>query len=89
MAYFTFGERQYEKPASLNRGPITVHHVMDDALPIAAHFRGYHLLDVRLVERLKVDPVCLYSPEGKILREWQYPPSLSEVDEVIAAHMMM
>lgn len=49
-------------------------------LPAAAYLKSWNLTWLEM----EIDPVYLRSEQGKDLYEWDYIPSLTEVDEVCA-----
>ena len=71
-------KRPYEKPAWARLWKVIRSTDISYSLPTAAMSRGWEL---REVEFEPSDPVFLYDAHGRILREWDYVPSLTEVFE--------
>ena len=71
---------EYEKPAWAGHLSTVVWDDLSRSLPTVATQQGYRL---RWVEYDYVrDPVILYDRNRRIVHEWQYIPSLTEVFEV-------
>lgn len=71
--------RKYERPESAKDMYIVSWKNLSAMLPTDAYLHGCILRDLEL--NYNRDPVVLYDNNGKILHEWGYIPSLSEVFE--------
>lgn len=70
---------RYDKPKWARDFPILAWEDLTPSLPTTAIHQGYRL---RFVEYDRRDPVILYDRNRRLVHEWAYVPSLTEVFEL-------